>query len=101
MLNTFARPANTLPQELDFDFPLVNLGSHPENDIILVGSGILPFHATVHLQDGQFHFVALGGISAIKVDGTQLTTTPVKLSPLQRVEIGEYILAFQARGGSN
>jgi hypothetical protein len=88
-------------QELDFDSPVVNIGSHPENEVVLTGTGVLPFHATMHLQEGQFHFVALGGISAIKIDGTQLTATPVKFSPMQRVEIGGYTLAFQPKGGSN
>ncbi len=99
MINTLVRPDDLTSQELDFDYPVVNIGCHSENDVVLTGTGILPFHATVHLQEGQFHFVALGGISAIKIDGVQLKATPVKLSPMQRVEIGGYTLAFQNKGG--
>ena len=100
MLNSVVRTSDTAPRELDFDFPVVNIGSHPENDIILTGASILPFHATVQSQNGQFSFFALGETSIIKVGGLQPTTSPVKFSPGQPVEIGGYVLTFQRKGDS-
>jgi hypothetical protein len=49
----------SISPELDFDQPVINIGSHPENDIKIIGQGILPFHAMLVLQDGGIHLVPL------------------------------------------
>jgi hypothetical protein len=87
-----------LNQELNFDYPVVSIGSHPDNDIVLAGGNVLAFHATVHLQDGVYQLVALGGDSTVLVDGAPLSASPTQISPYQRVEIGNYALFFQQNG---
>ncbi len=37
---------STIAQEHDFEQPVVSIGSHVDNDIVLAGSDVLPFHAT-------------------------------------------------------
>ncbi len=96
-INTI-QPEVSASRQFDFDSPVANIGSHADNDIVLTGSGILPFHATVHIQNGQYALIALGSPSSIKVDGVAQTSSPVKLAPQQRVEIGDYSLAFQQSG---
>lgn len=85
-------------QELDFDYPVVNIGSHPDNDVVLSGRSVLPFHATVHHQNGQYVLITLGAMQTIHVDGLPVARTPFTLAENQRVEIGENILFFRRNG---
>ncbi|MCG2783881.1 MAG: hypothetical protein L6461_02130 [Anaerolineae bacterium] len=94
----FLLKSNTAVQEFDFSYPVISIGSHPDNDIVLPGGSSLAFHATLHLQDGLFHLIALGGASTIRVDGIPLAASPVRVSENQRVEIGNYALAFRQNG---
>lgn len=40
-------------REFEFDQPVINIGSHPDNDVILSGDGVLPFHASILGQHGM------------------------------------------------
>lgn len=94
-----SKPAQvTTPQELDFDFPVVNIGSHPDNDIVLSGQGVLPFHATLHLQNGQYQLIVLGNMTGIMVDGAPLSASPMKLGMQQRIQIGDFALDLRSNG---
>lgn len=94
----FSKPTGAAIQEFDFNYPVLSIGSHPDNDIVLPGGSALAFHATLHLQDGQFHLIALGGASTIRVDGKPLSISPARLVESQQVEIGNYALLFRQNG---
>ncbi len=98
MNSAFLQNSTPGMQELDFDYPVVNIGSHPDNDVVISGRSVLPFHATVHYQNGQYVLIALGGMQAILVDGLPLARTPLTLAENQRVEIGENLLFFRRNG---
>ncbi len=85
-------------KEFDFDYPVISIGSHPDNDIVLPGDTALAFHATLNLQGGQFHLIALGGASSIRVDGAPLAASPARIKEGQRIEIGNYVLSCQQNG---
>ena len=85
-------------REYDFDQPVVSVGSHPDNDITLTGPGVLPFHATVVLEAGQYRLIPMEPGSLISVDGVQLQAPQVNLETSQRVEIGNNALFFQHNG---
>jgi hypothetical protein len=85
-------------QEFDFEYPVLSIGSHPDNDIVLPGGSVLAFHATLHLQNGQFHLIALGGTSSVQVDGLPIKASPVRINQNQRIEIGNYSLFFRENG---
>lgn len=85
-------------REYDFDQPVVSVGSHPDNDITLTGPGVLPFHATVVLEAGQYRLIPMEPGSRITVDGVQLQAPQVNLETSQRVEIGNNALFFQHNG---
>ena len=85
-------------REYDFDQPVVSVGSHPDNDITLTGPGVLPFHATVVLEAGQYRLIPMEPGSRISVDGVQLQASQVNLETSQRVEIGNHALFFQHNG---
>jgi len=88
-------------REYDFNQPVVSVGSHPDNDITLTGPGVLPFHATVVLESGQYHLIPMESGSVVSVDGVQLTAPQVALGSSQRVEIGNNALFFQHNGTSS
>lgn len=91
----FSKTTGAAIQEFDFNYPVLSIGSHPDNDIVLPGGSALAFHATLHLQNGQFHLIALGGASTIRVDGRSLPASPARVSESQQVEIGSYALLFR------
>jgi hypothetical protein len=94
----FSSPKESLVQEFDFGYPVLNIGSHPDNDIVLPGENALAFHATLHMRDGQFHLIALGGASSIRLNGKPLSDSPVVIQENQQIEIGNYMLAFRQNG---
>jgi hypothetical protein len=77
-------------RDLDFDQPAINIGSHPESDITIAGEEILPFHATVILQDGVFHLTRLSPEAQVSVDGKPIHEETVALGEKQSVAIGGY-----------
>lgn len=98
MNRVFNQPSASGIREIDFDHPVISIGSHPDNDLPLGGRNVLPFHATLHYQNGQYVLIALGGMAAIKVDGMPISGSPVSVVENQRVEIGENTLFFRRNG---
>ena len=82
-------------QELDFDQPVVNIGTHPENDIKISGDGVLPFHAMVITQGDAFQLVPLSADATVLVDGQMVNVTGIGITENQPVQIGDYTLAFR------
>ncbi len=85
-------------QDAIFDYPVLSIGSHPENDIVLPSESALSFHASVHLRDGKFHLIALGSLESIRIDGRGLVSSSCILEENQPIEIGEYVLTFRQNG---
>ena len=86
------------PVLLDFTQAVVNIGSHPDNDITIPGQGVLPFHALVVIQEDKRELVSLSPNAAILVDGVPMDETSITLARNQQVEIGGYTLRFQGNG---
>ena len=85
-------------QELDFDQPVVNIGSHLENDVKVAGAGVLPFHAMVIRQGDSYQLVPLSVDANVLVDGQSVNTSGIGLTENQPVQIGDYTLAFRRNG---
>ncbi len=81
-------------RDLDVDQPVVNIGSHPENDVVIAGEGILPFHAMVILQDGAFQLTRLAPEAQVNVDGAPIHVETIALTEKQSVTIGGYTISF-------
>ena len=84
-------------QELIIDQPVLNIGSHPDNDVELVGSSIKVFHVTIHLEDGFFRGILIDPEAEIRVDGVLIRDTQFKIEPSQSLKIGNYIIFIQAK----
>jgi hypothetical protein len=87
--------------ERDFHQTVVNIGSHPENEIVLSGPEVLPFHATVVLDDGQFRLIPLEPEAVTRVGGELVQDAPLAIDSSQSVEIGSYVLVFKPNGSQN
>jgi hypothetical protein len=66
--------------EIDPHREVINFGSHPDNDIVLTGPGISPFHAMLDLRHKPYHFVQLNE-TAETTGGDQI------LSPSDALEV--------------
>jgi hypothetical protein len=85
-------------QELEFDQPVVNIGSHPENDAVISGAGVLPFHAMLMVEEQNFRLVSLAPDANILVDGAPLAEQTIALKDDQRLDIGQYSLVVKHNG---
>jgi hypothetical protein len=81
-----------LIKEWLFDQPAVNLGSHPDNDIVLEGAGIQPFHVVLLLHDVEFRIIPLTTEAVIHLDDHPFTDTVIPFDDDQEIEIGDYRL---------
>ncbi|MBI9047090.1 MAG: FHA domain-containing protein, partial [Anaerolineaceae bacterium] len=88
--------SNTSPLE-DFYFnqPVVNIGSHADNDIHLTGSGVMPFHAMIFIQEDSAQLVPLAPEADILVNGIAMKGSAVDLQSEQLVDIGEFCLTIE------
>jgi hypothetical protein len=85
-------------KNLLFDQPVINIGSHPENDLVLTGLNVAPFHAMLTYQEGEYFLTSLAPEVDIFLDGRPLRTTQVKLAQKQHIDIGEYALDVKTNG---
>lgn len=51
---------------------IVNIGSHPENDIVVQDSRVMPFHMMLDLRQSPYHVIGLSPDADIQVDGIPL-----------------------------
>jgi len=100
MLDQIIPQARSFEHTLDFDQPVINIGSHPENDITLTGPGVLPFHALVIIEANQQKLVPLADDAEIRVNGVLMDESDLTLTRNQAVEIGGYTLHFYENGGA-
>ena len=98
MLEQFPQQAVRSEREQDFDQPVINIGGHPDNDIMIPGQGVSPFHALVVIQENKRDLVSLTPDAEIRVDGVLLDEPSITITRNQRVEIGGYTLRFQDNG---
>jgi hypothetical protein len=49
----------TLFFEIEPDREVINFGSHPDNDVVIPGPGISPFHAMLDLRQKPYRFIQL------------------------------------------
>ncbi len=67
---------------------IVNIGRAPQNDVVINGPGIRPFHAFLDYRQRPARFVILNSDSSFPANGPQVSPNPGTL------ELGGYILVF-------
>ncbi len=86
---------STAVREFDFDQPVVNIGSNPDNDVIIAGKGVMPFHASFLRENGSFSIIPMSPEAEIQLDGKLLRAGSASLSENQCVTIGDHSLYLQ------
>jgi len=81
--------------ELDFDQPVLNVGSHPENDVKISGVGVLPFHLTVVQQDNAYRLIPFSEDAQIRQAGKLIDGIAFSLKANETIQIGAYSLQFR------
>jgi hypothetical protein len=85
-------------RELEFDQLVVNIGSHPDNDAVISGPGVQPFHAMLMPEAGDFRLVTLSPDAYVLVDGSPVQDGVAILTENQRLEIGGFSLLVRRNG---
>jgi hypothetical protein len=92
------RKSSNGSRTLEFDQPVVNIGSHPDNDAVISGAGVLPFHAMLVVEQDDFRLVTLAPDAAVLVDGTPLQNGTTLVRENQRLDIGTTSLLIKHNG---
>jgi len=79
-------------RDFEFDQPLINIGSHPDNQINLTGGNILPFHAAVYRENGTIHLLKLAPDAEITINGNRMQADSTGVSESQLIDIGGYAI---------
>jgi hypothetical protein len=77
--------------EIEAGREVINFGSHPDNDIVVAGSGISPYHAMLDLRKRPYQFVQLSE-TAQTTGGDQVLSpsTAREIHKWDTIELGEY-----------
>ncbi|MFQ5407917.1 MAG: hypothetical protein ACE5FI_05770, partial [Anaerolineales bacterium] len=79
--------------ELDSARGLLNIGSHPDNDVVLDGPGVAAFHAMLDFQQPAARLMALSADAQIRVGGRSLAAGgSQEIDGYASIEIGGYVL---------
>lgn len=91
---TLIRPARSAPKQLTS--PVIHIGRHPTNDIIVNDKRVSRHHAEVRFERGQFVLYDLGSTNGVGINGV-MTHQPVPLKNNDRVTVGSHEFVFQRR----
>ncbi len=79
-----------------------NIGGHPDNDIVLEGTEIAPFHAVLDHRQRPYQLMALDSDRQILLDDNPLAThQSVPLANWGAVKLDGYTLILLERAGAN
>lgn len=73
---------------IDVNKPVYNIGSHPDNDMVLSGKGILPFHAMIVSKSGNHTLIPLTPLGEVMVAGNPIHQEATPLENDQLIVIG-------------
>ena len=98
MLDQVIQRVSNAEQKYNFNQPVINIGSHPENDIRITGEGVSPFHAIVIVQEDGQQLVSLTPEAEIRLDGILLDASSTNLASNQLLGIGDHTLRIDGNG---
>lgn len=91
---TLIRPARGNP--LQIQTPIIHLGRHPTNDVVVNDKRVSRHHAEIRYEHGQFVVYDLGSTNGVGINGV-MTHSPVPLKNNDRVSVGSHEFVFQRR----
>lgn len=91
---TLYRPTRGKPMQITK--PIVHLGRHLSNDVIVNDKRVSRYHAEIRYEHGQFVVYDLGSTNGVGINGV-LTRQPVPLKNNDIVSVGSHDFVFQRR----
>ena len=91
LLEVIKASGETFFCEIDPHREVINFGSHPDNDIVISGPGIAPFHAILDLRSRPYQFKQLS--ETAETDGGHQILSPSasrEIHPWDTFELGDY-----------
>jgi len=83
-------------QEIPFCGRNLRIGSAPDNDLIIVGQGIAPHHATITCDERGRLIVEIGGENITGQGGMRLTFNLPQVAKKRTLAwIGDYVVSYQ------
>ena len=98
-VSTPTNDRSILVKESEFTQPVINIGSHPENSIVITGVDVLPFHAMLVIENGEYRLAALSPDAVFRLDGKPVSEPSLSLTAQQLVGIGDYLISVQRGTG--
>jgi hypothetical protein len=88
---------------LNMERGITNIGSHPDNDIVIQDARVLPFHLMLDHRQKPYRVIALSPQSNISVNGVAVSSgEPIEVMDLSLVKFNGFSLSTpSANGGSN
>jgi hypothetical protein len=81
---------------------LVNIGSHPENDVVIPSRDVVPFHLMIDYRQQPYHLIPLDPNAQIMVDGSRVSgLSPVELSAGEQIQLGDTTLVIRDNDSGN
>ena len=91
---TLLRPSRGQPMRLER--PIIHLGRHLSNDIVVNDRRVSRYHAEIRAEHGQFVLYDLGSTNGVKVNGVA-SRQPVPLRNNDMLSVGSHDFIFQRR----
>jgi hypothetical protein len=80
---------------------ITNIGSHPDNDIVISDARVLPFHFMLDHRQKPYRVIALSPDSNITVDGIAISSgEPIEVMDLSHVKFNGFSLNIDTKNGS-
>ena len=93
---TLYKPTRGQPMRLER--PIIHIGRHLSNDIVVNDKRVSRYHAEIRCEHGQFVLYDLGSTNGVRINGVRTQqTVPVPLRNNDTVTVGDYEFIFQRK----
>ncbi len=102
-MTEFTAPTQKMEfHEINYEKGILNIGSHPENDIVVQDPNVMPFHLMIDFRQSPYLVVSLNPDADIKVDGVALTDNETaEVMDISQVSFSGYSMNLIQKNGGN
>ena len=102
MTETYTPNQKMEVHEINFQKGILNIGSHPENDVVVQDPNVKPFHLMIDLRQSPYLVISLNPEADITVNGVPLTDNEtVEVADLSQVSFCGYLMNLIQKNGNN
>jgi len=93
---TLFKPTRGQPMRLER--PIIHIGRHLSNDIVVNDKRVSRYHAEIRCERGQFVLYDLGSTNGVRINGVRTQQpVPVPLRTNDTITVGDYEFVFQRK----